>query len=321
MKRTLSMFSVLILLAAVVATLNSGNVMAAGGGGYVISPVREIITVSKGTSQTVDLSIQNPTAGVQYASMVVNDFEASTNESGQPQILLNGQKSPINSFQDLVSKNLPSITIQPKQTLQIPIKITVPKNAEAGGYYGVIRVINGSSTSNTNIALAASVGTIFLVTVPGKLTENLQLIQFTAAKNGDPGRVFINSGPMSIITRLENTGNIHVAPFGTVNITDSHGKIVESYKFNVAQGDILPNSIRKFIDPLANTKWQGKYKISAYIGYGTTGSLITTQNTFWIIPAWFVISAIVIILILLILGFVIFRKITSNRKHKVRARF
>ena len=83
--------------------------MAAGGGGYVISPVREIITVSKGTSQTVDLSIQNPTAGVQYANMVVNDFEASTNESGQPQILLNRQKVRINSFQDLVSKNLPSI--------------------------------------------------------------------------------------------------------------------------------------------------------------------------------------------------------------------
>ena len=81
------------------------------------------------------------------------------------------------------------------------------------------------------------------------------------------------------------------------------------------------NSIRKYTDPLANTKWQGKYKISAYIGYGTTGSLITTQNTFWIIPAWFIISAIVIILIRLILGFLIFRKITSNRKHKVRARF
>ena len=43
-------------------------------------------------------------------------------------------------------------------------------------------------------SFSASVGTIFLVRVPGNLTEKLDLVQFTAAKNGGNGRFFINSG-------------------------------------------------------------------------------------------------------------------------------
>jgi hypothetical protein len=231
------------------------------------------------------------------------------------------QSAPVNSFKSIVNP-ISSVTIQPGQTAQVPVVISVPENAESGGYYGVVRFVSGlSNTNGGNLNLSASVGTLFLVTVPGNLTENLEVVDFSAAHNGSTGRLFINTKKLSIITRLKNTGNIHVAPFGVVTI--SHGsKVIEEYEFNSTQprGNILPDSIRKFNDPLKNTSWSGKYTIMANLGYGTSGNLLTMKNTFWVIPLWFLILAVIITLAILIGSYFVFRRYKMMKKHSIRVR-
>src|SRR5665213_1767147 len=72
--------------------------------GYTISPVETEITVNKGTTQTIELSVQNPANTTVDIKAVVNDFIASNNESGSPELILNSNSAlPTNNFISLVS--------------------------------------------------------------------------------------------------------------------------------------------------------------------------------------------------------------------------
>jgi hypothetical protein len=205
--------------------------------------------------------------------------------------------------------------------VDLPVTITVSGDASAGGYYGAVRVVPKNAVDK-NITLAASVGTLFLVQVPGDLTEELHLKELTAAKNGSNGRFFINSGAISVVTRLQNTGNIHVKPFGKIQISKA-GKIVQTIEFNNTdpKANVLPNSTRKFVNNLENQNWLGKYSISANLGYGTSGGLITGKATFWVIPLWMIIAALTTLAVLIIGIYLLYRRYINNKtKHRVSAR-
>ena len=203
------------------------------GSGFRVSPVRDELTVSKGESASRKVNVMNLSQSKVTADVIINDFDPSNDESGQPRILMNPNATTQgNSFKSIAS-TVKTITLEARESKTITIYINVPKNANSGGYYGALRFADtNQANSKTNVALAASVGTLYLVTVPGNLKESMMLVEFSAAKNGSKGRFFINSGKMSIITRLKNTGNIHVKPFGTVQITERSGKVIESFELN-----------------------------------------------------------------------------------------
>jgi len=326
MKQKLSLASIALAFSSILL-LAGGVINAQQSGvanGFKVSPVRDEATIEKGKTSVQKIYVTNVNNYTVTARAVVNDFEPATDESGKPQIILDETKSaPTNSFKALV-KSIPDVKIEAGQTAEVPVSITVPGDAQAGGYYGAVRFISAESDNpgQKNVALSASVGTIFLVKVPGELTEQLQLVDFSAEKNGSTSRFFTSGKSIQIMTRLKNTGNIHVAPFGRVQVTDHSGKIVEDYEFNntTPRANILPNSTRKFEDSLKKQNWVGKYSVVANLGYGTTGSLITARTTFWVVPMWVIITVSVLIVALVVGGFLIYRKIALGRKHKVSTR-
>lgn len=292
-----------------------------GSSGYLISPVRQEMTIEKGQSQKVTLTLENVTRVDTTAQAIINDFEASDDETGQPKFLADDSNASGNSFKSLVG-DIPNITLGPLEKKQVEVVISVPKDAYAGGYYGAIRFVNTSTNNDKNVALDASVGTIFLVEVPGNLTEQMELVEFTPSKEGSTGRFFIGGTNIDIVTRLRNTGNIHVKPFGKITVTDSSGATIESFEFNNTEprANVLPDSIRRFEDKLQNQEWFGKYTVTANLGYGTGGSLITATTYFWVVPLWLVIAVIAGILLLLVGGFFVYRKIITKRRLRNRIR-
>lgn len=307
------MFSAVVLGILVAASIISPVHAASSSqaNGFIISPVRTEITVKKGNSQAVQLSVQNPTDAQVTVKAVINDFVASNNESGDPRLILNSNSPlPANNFKSLVGA-IPNITLGPHQKQYINIPINVPASANSGGYYGAIRFLPASTDQTKNVGLTASVGSIFLITVPGNLTEKLNLVQLSAAQ-GDSAKSFITSGRVSVLNRLENVGNIHVQPFGRVNVKNMFGKVVDSYEFNPAQGNILPNSTRKFVDLLKHKSWFGHYTIEESLAYQQgSGNLIVAKTTFWYFPVWFLVTVLAVI-VLIIISILFWRQ----RRHK-----
>jgi hypothetical protein len=272
--------------------------------GYTISPVETEITVNKGTSQSVELSVQNPSNVPVTIKAIVNDFVASKDESGSPELILNGSTQlPANNFISLVAP-IGNISLPANGKVYFPVTISVPLNANSGGYYGAVRFLPTTVNQSGNVGLTASAGSIFLITVPGNLVEKLSLTQLSAANKSGNATSFLTSGPVAVLTRLDNTGDIQLQPFGNIVIKNMFGHIVKTYQFNnaVPRANILPDSIRKFINPLTGQSWFGRYTIVETIAYQQgTGNYITTSANFYYFPVWFLII-IVLVIVLLVVG-------------------
>lgn len=110
MKRLLSIVMALLVVTGSGVMLSAEPANAQGSNGYVVSPVREELTIEKGQSQTITLTVENATQVATTAAAIVNDFEASQDESGQPRILLDGSAASGNSFKTLIGE-LPNVEL------------------------------------------------------------------------------------------------------------------------------------------------------------------------------------------------------------------
>lgn len=310
--------TLLLLLSLCFSFLSSPAALAAtnSGNGFRVSPPRYELTIPAGTSQTLSMFVENLANTQVTAQPIVNDFVDSGQENGTPELILDPNKSaPEHSFKPLVVP-LSNTAIAPLERKEIKVTLRVPANAAPGGYYGAIRFTPVYSTSGpANVALTASVGTLFLITVPGNLTEKLTLSSFSATKNGVAGSLF-NSGPITIFTRLHNQGNIHVQPFGKIVIKNTFGKIIYTTELNNTdpRGNVLPGTTRKFQNALSIKHMFGRYTAIGNFAYGSNGDLITASATFYVIPYVFVI---VVLLLLIFLIFVLPRLVRWYNKRVI----
>jgi hypothetical protein len=328
MQRSAYAFAALITVFAV-GLIKVGAQSGPAGNGFRISPVRSEYTIDKGKRDTLTITLENPSDGAITAKGIVNDFIASDDESGEPRLILDDNApSPKNSFKKLVS-GLTDVDLAPREKKDITVTIAVPEDASAGGYYGAVRfepqLQNGGSGQN-NVGLTASVGTIVLVRVPGDLTERLDLLQISAAtksqkdgKDTYSAKSFFTSGNVAVMTRLKNSGDIHVKPFGKVQIKNMFGKVVQEFEFNNTEprANVLPGSTRRFGNDLQKMRWFGRYTIEANLAYSDGGGdLITARASFWYIPTLALFAIILLVLALVGLVYWGIRKQKARKQHK-----
>lgn len=322
-KRSIILIAALLLMLTAIAGTSIAQVATGGGNGFRISPVRSEFTIEKGGSQQLTVSVENPTDSNVLAQPIVNDFISSNNETGEPRLILDDSvPAPKNSFKKLVETPA-EIQLGPREKKDIVVTIRVPDNANAGGYYGAIRFVPAAAPGNGNVGLTASVGTIVLVRVPGNLTERLDLIELTSAQNGKP-KSFFTGGDVSVISRLKNSGDIHLQPFGKVQVKNMFGSVVHEYEYNNTEprANILPDSIRKFEDSLNKPSqgWLGRYTVTANLGISQgSGDLISASTAFWYMPLWSLAVLGVVILGLAVGGYALYKRYSiPNPKHGVK---
>ncbi|MDB5179631.1 MAG: exported protein of unknown function [Candidatus Saccharibacteria bacterium] len=250
--------------------------------GLQISPALVQLNGEAGKSYNVELKVLNVTGSDLSFKTAVNDF-AAKDETGTPSILLDEAAPTPTSIQTWVT-SIPDFSLKAHETKTIIAVITIPVSAEPGGHYGVIRFSGTSPTLNgTGVGLSASAGTLFLVRVAGTVTEKLTLATFEATANSKQSALF-EYGPITFVTRFQNTGNVHVQPTGTILIENIFKNKVASLDINSEKGNILPSSTRRFESTL-NQKWLfGRYTATTTVGYGTQGQAIVETISFWVIP-------------------------------------
>jgi hypothetical protein len=296
------------------AATQSGN----GGNGYKISPVRTDLTINPGETKTTDVYIQNVSSAVEDLQVVINDFQASTNESGTPALLLNGKQAPQHSLKQYV---LPSsdFTLQPNEQKDVKITIAIPEDAVAGGYYGAVRFAPANVDASKNVTLSASVASLILVKVPGNIKEQVGIASFDARVDDHSRSVFTSSKNISAVVRFQNTGDVQEEPFGKI-ILKKGGKELATYEINNTdpRGNVLPGSIRKFSVKLTKVSSIGKYTLQGNFGYGSNGQLLSASTTFYVIPLWAIIVGIVVILLILAAIFLLSRKLRAHNRRVAR---
>ncbi len=287
------------------AATTSAAATSGSASGLSISPLRQELTLKPGQADKIDITLKNITGGPITAKVKVQDFE-SDNNTGNPKIITDPNfKSPASIRNFLIGlDNVPLATGEQK-TFSIPVQ--APANAAPGAYYGLVeyQAVPGNSATpagNNKVALSAAVSQLVFITVPGNITERMQLnaIHIYSDKEGTKEGLFFTHIPVAAGVELRNLGNGFAKPFGNVTLQNSEGKQIYSYELNggITRGLVLPNSTRIFKDPIKNITRPGRYTITANISYGTGSAILTGKKTFWYIPAWVIAVLVAIVLAL-----------------------
>lgn len=226
-------------------------------------------------------------------------------EDGEPELT---EDSTSFSLAEWVTITPEAYTIAPGESYDFTVAITVPANAEPGGHFGAVelRGIPPQDPSNPNqVGQQFNVTPLILVSVAGEITEEANIESFEAAKSFFSA--VNDDNPITIETRINNTGNVHFKPRGTVTITNMFGK--EVTKIPLAEKNVLPDSIRKI-----STEWSdpgfavGRYTAEVSFVYGDDDTILTSSTTFIVFPY----QTILPVLLVTVLAVVILVKFRSR---------
>lgn len=323
MRRHVQRFIWQLAAVAVLMGVAAGSTASAAGGanGLRVSPVRNEVTIKPGESKTIYVTITNVTKAPADLQSVINDFTASNDESGNPAIILDPNQFASSHSLKRYADGGGEFTLAPGASKDVPITISIPKNAPAGGYYGAVRFApaGSGSVAGQQVSLASSVGSLVLVKVPGDVTEQVSIASFDVRSGERSSTLFFSGKKLTALVRIQNEGNIQEAPFGKI-LLKHNGKILESYEINDVDvpGNVLPNSIRRFPVQLKDIKGMGSYTLVGNLGYGASGQTLTAKTTFYIIPLNLVIAILIGILLLAFCIFVLPKMIRAYNRRVLR---
>jgi len=275
-----------------------------------IIPVIKEINVNRGSDFSVQLSLRNMTAKDMVFEPIVNDFRAK-DESGTPKIILGEPVLPTNISMVSWVAPIASITLPANQTKIIDVRLSVPKDAEPGGYYGVIRFSGSpSALSGSNVSISASTGTLLLIRVNGKINEHLEIKDFFTMRANKRSGLF-EKAPTTFVERLYNPSNIHLKPKGELIVKDMFGHVIGSIGVNGSSGNILPLSTRRFEQTLNKKRMYGRYTATLNLTYGADKQTLNRTIIFWVIPYKVVCGILALLIVMLFVA-------VKVRKRKIR---
>lgn len=305
----------------VVSAQKSTTSTTGGGNNLKISPLRTDLTLRPGESRSVSVTIENLETKPVYLKPIQNDFIAGNEESGDPAIILDENEfAPSHSLKRFMEPLSP-ILVQGGEQKEVKVVINVPQDAAAGGYYGALRFAPAKPDGSAVVNVSGSVASLIILTVPGNLTESLQLTDFSILQDGKQSSRLNSPEKVSVLLRLENKGNVQLAPYGNLSvIKDGSTEPVFSTNINDIKpaGLVLPDSARKFDIPVKNLDNFGKYTFRVVLGYGTNNETIEVEKTVWIIPSTYIVGGIIGVTFLIVLVTAIVLGLRAYKKRIIR---
>lgn len=351
MPRSLNRIFLSTLLVASIAGAASVSAQTSAPSGelrLVTTPVPISLQVEPGQSVSTELRVKND--GLQPETLKLTTLKFTVgNEYGEPKLM---DPEPTDDFINWVHFSEPVFTIAPGEWKSVTATIAPPEGAAFGYYYAfVFSRLQENITSNRQTELAGGTASLVLLDVvaPGARRE-AAVDSFTTTK-----RIY-EFLPVGFQARIQNTGNVHVAPRGNIFIKNWHGQDVALLEVNPEKGNILPNSFRIFgvtwedgfphftpkqaddgsliraQDGQIETKldWShtdltklrfGKYSAKLVLVYdnGERDVPIEAETSFWVIP-WRIIAALVLVGGLLLIGLYVILRGMYRRIARLRKR-
>ena len=291
-----------------------------------VSPIKTIIELDRGEEHQLALRVGNQTAEEQTFFLKVNDFIVE-DEQGSPQFLEPGaQRDTSHSLSEWLRLSTERLVVSAGSTEVFTVTISVPENAEPGGHSagGILETVQGQDMVGEDGGAINAIGRIaspILVSVPGAVTESLELTSLSTNK-----RIYWEGNPtVKMRVALANTGNVHVSPTGAFFITGGFAAEPTSLSFNQAGALVLPNSPERVINDKVTLG--GRYPLIPPFGrftaeftarYGADSQAIGDTASFWVLPIRFMLLLLVALLVAVIFVVLVVREFKYRRKRRRR---
>lgn len=278
-----------------------GNEIAVGD--FVVGPGRTEVIVKPGESVTKMMTLTNRIGDDKTFSVEVEDMSGSADGSDAV-VLLGDMKGPY-TLKDYITFGGKNIELDLGERAQIPVTITMPPNAEPGGYYGAVLIstiqneVAKTEGSVASSPIIARIGTLFFITVPGEAEISGGVTEVSTINN----KWWYQAGPIDLGILFENTGSVHLNPYGEVSVTNMFGEEVGNIEID--PWFVLPKSLR-----LREISWDrgllfGRYALEVSINRGYDDLIDTNTVYIWVMP-WKIIGAVFGGIFVLVLFFSLF---------------
>lgn len=285
-----------------------------GRGDFVVGPGKTELTVPAGEYRIVELLLTNRAGGDRVFNIVTEDA-AGTRDPSVPVRLLGAERGPY-TLKDYLEFPEKQIRLSNNERARVPVTVRIPADAEPGGLYGSVIITTtepgdteGSATGAApRSAVVSRIGSLFFVTVPGEVETSGVFQSFETV----PPQKFFTKGPIQFQILYENTGSIHLNPYGEMRITNMFGEEVGFVELD--PWFALPQSLRS-----REVEWNrefliGRYTATVNLNLGYDDIVESKELVFWVIP-WQPIALVFVglFLIFLLLQF-IFKNFEFKRK-------
>jgi hypothetical protein len=265
-----------------------------------LTPVRVEIAGDPGQVVHGEVTLYNEQAEQKTFYTTYENFEPGNDEDGSPKFVGGGS-----GLATWIATE-PEVSLNPNEKRTIPFTITIPPEAEAGGYFGAIFYggQNPATLTNGEVSVGGKLGTLVLLSVRGNIEEGAGILDFKS----EGGRFFTKT-PVTLSYRMSNTGGDRIVPVGDITVTNTFGFKTATLLANEREGSVLPQSARRFTQVWGNSQqesgfwnsvrfeWNelhiGWYTAHARIAWGAEGSVSTARYDFFVIPWQLLVVGIV----------------------------
>ena len=305
-----------VFLLALIFFLQYNSVLAEGKPpGFSISPSFQEINIQKDqASVPFSIEVKNTTGAPVVFRVSVLDF-GTLDESGGVAFLGSSDnlKYSLASWVDLPNDTL---VLNPGESQSVKGNIENKESLSPGGHYGAVffKVEDNEKSASggeSSIAFNPSFASLLFVRKVGGEIYDLSLNSEDFAKS-----ILVLPGQMKL--RFRNSGNVHVAPRGTIEISDPLGRQVSKGIINADSSLILPETFRVFpvtLIKITPAVIPGRYTLEINYRYDGESDFSSEKIKFFLFPPIFT-AALAVLIALAVYGFVFVLKKRKNGEKK-----
>ncbi len=281
---------------------------------FVVGPGKFDLELAPGQSKTVELIVSNRMGQRELFEFTMEDAEGSVD--GSTAVSLLGERVGPYSIKDFISVPYDKFYLEHGQRVRIPVTVSIPADAEPGGFYGSIltqitsdpNLLDEQGGAKPGSTIISRIGTLFFVTSPGDIEREGSLKDF--ATLGD--QKFFLSGPIDFGVTFESTGSVHLAPYGRITISNIIGE--EVGVVDLQPWFILPKSLRT-----KEVSWDRELLIGRYVAtiqLNRSYDDIVDEMTivFWVFPWKIMLGVFASLFVFFLLIRFIFTRFEFKRK-------
>ena len=259
----------------------------------VLSPSKTELFLNPGEHAVKNLKITNRTGKLINVFIEIEDFTGDSYGSSK----LLGKEKGIFSLRDYLYPEQNNFILAHGEKAVLPINVNIPQNAEPGGLYGAVivraePVVIDKADAIEQITVKTRLASLFFARVKGDVNEIGNLKSFQS------DRKFYNKNNINFSIVYNNTGNVHLNPYGKIEIKNILGKKID--EIQIAPYFVMPGFFRA-----KNIIWDknlafGRYTAFLQLNRGYSNIVDEVKIHFWIMPFKFLFVCGIMLLIILI---------------------
>ncbi len=194
------------------------------------------------------------------------------------------------------------IVLNPGETREVPLMITVPPEATPGSHFGgVFASVEPPKLRQSGAGVGYEVGAIIVINISGDVVESARIREFST------DRLLYGAPQVKFLTRVENPGNTLIRPRGPLEVTNMFGKRVGMLVVNENQGGVFPGTTRPYEISWGDEGLHfGRYQAIIGLSYGSEGarSTVSATTSFWILPVRIIVPILGVLSLLILIVYV-----------------